>query len=146
MKRLFIISFLLTVYIVLTACDTPLNEYKPKNDDEKQIVALLNDYQTARNSNDIEKLQSTFHDDGVYISRDGIEWSKSKMKETPEEWYKAKGSLEEIGKVELYNTKISVDGDKAKVFTEANYGKVYKWAHNYTLVKENNDWLIMKME
>lgn len=140
-------SFLIPIiFFLLNSCDTPLKEYKPKTDDEKQIVSLLNEYQLARNTNDIEKLQSTFHDDGVYISRDGIEWPKTKIKETPEEWYKAQGSLEEIGNVEFFNPKISINQNKAKVFTEADYGKVYKWAHNFTLAKENENWLIMKME
>ena len=61
-------SFLITMPIVLWSCDTTLSKYKPKNDDEKQIISLLNDYETARNTSDLNKLKETFHKDSVYTS------------------------------------------------------------------------------
>jgi hypothetical protein len=41
MKRILFISIALTIVLLFTSCDTPINEYKPKSDDEKQIIALL---------------------------------------------------------------------------------------------------------
>ena len=146
MKRILLVFLTLFSFLIFNSCDTPINKYTSKNEDEKKILALLSDYQNSRNSNDIEKLKSTFHDDGVYISKDGIEWTKSKLQEQPEEWYKGQGSLEEMGDIQMYNPQIKISGDDAKVNTVAKYGKVYTEAHIFTLVKENDEWLIMRME
>ena len=146
MKRILLVFLTLSFLLIFNSCDTPINKYTSKNEDEKQILALLNDYQISRNSNDMEKLRSTFHEDGVYISKDGIEWTKSKLQEQPEEWYKGQGSLEEMGNIQMYNPQIKISGNNAKVNTLAKYGKVYTEAHIFTFVEENDKWFIKRME
>ena len=54
MKKTFSIGLFLTAFLFFSSCDTPLNEYKPKSDDEKQIIALLNTYVDARNKKDLK--------------------------------------------------------------------------------------------
>lgn len=146
MNKILHLVFALTVLMMFNSCDTPINKYNAKSDDETQIIKLLNDYQSSRNSNDIDKLKSTFHDNGVYISKDGIEWTKSKLIEQPDEWYKGQGSLEEMGNIKLYNPQIKINENNATVDIMAKYGKVYTEAHKFSLIKENKNWLIMRME
>ncbi|NNK76984.1 MAG: hypothetical protein HKP42_13095, partial [Maribacter sp.] len=59
MKRILFVSSVLSVFLLFNSCDTPLEKYNPKNEDEKQVLALLSDYQVSRNSNDMDKLKST---------------------------------------------------------------------------------------
>ena len=146
MNKVLHLFFTFTVLMTFNSCDTPINKYNAKSEDEKQIIKLLNDYQSSRNGNDMAKLRSTFHEEGVYISKDGIEWTKSKLQEQPEKWYKGQGSLEEMGNINLYNPQIKINENNATVDIMAKYGKVYTEAHKFSLVKENNDWLIMRME
>ena len=146
MRRKLSICFILTSFLIFNSCDTPINKYNAKSEDEKQIINLLNDYQLSRNGNNMDKLKSTFHDNGVYISKDGIEWTKNKLIEQPDEWYKGQGSLEEMGNINLYNPQIKINENNARVNIMAKYGKVYTEAHIFTLIKENNKWLIMRME
>jgi hypothetical protein len=42
MKKILLIGLFLNIALLFFSCDTPINEYKPKSDDEKQIIALLN--------------------------------------------------------------------------------------------------------
>ena len=138
MRNYLLISFLLTISFVYTACDTPLNEYKPKTDDEKNIIALLDEYTDARNNADLERLQATFHDGGVYISGSGGQFTKEKIMETnPKDWLD--------NKVKLYDPEFKINGNNAKVTMTAKYGS-WKTTHIYSLVNENDNWLIMRVE
>lgn len=140
MKSALLIGIIISTFVLLNSCDTPLNEYNPKNEDEKQISALLNTYLDARNSGDLVKLQSTFHDDGVYIGGRGGQFTKTQIAETkPEFWVSD-------GEVQLLNPEINVNGNEATVMATAKYGTTFKTANIYTLVKEDKNWLIMKVE
>jgi hypothetical protein len=66
------------------------------------------------------------------LSRDEmIKWK-------PENW-KASGIRK------LYNPEISINGNEAKVMPKVKYGNV-SYAGIFTLVKKNNEWLIMRRE
>ncbi|MGB8334490.1 MAG: hypothetical protein WCE56_08360 [Desulfobacterales bacterium] len=58
MKKTFSIGLFLTTFLLFNSCDAPLNEYKPKSDDEKQIIALLNIYLDACNKKDLKRYAS----------------------------------------------------------------------------------------
>ena len=47
----------ISLIILFNSCDTPINEYKPKSDDEKRMIALLNTYVEARNKQDLKGIQ-----------------------------------------------------------------------------------------
>ena len=117
-----------------------MNKYNPKNEDEKNIIAFLNEHVDARNNAGLARLQATFHDDGIYISGAGGQFPKEKIIESnPQDWLD--------NRVELYNPDININGDEAKVTMTAKYfNGTFKTTHIYTLVKENNNWLIMKVE
>jgi hypothetical protein len=139
MKRILLVFLTLSLFLIFISCDTPFEKYKPKNEDEKQIIALLDGYCAARNSADLKKLHSSFHDNGVYISGDGGQFTKEKILEmNPKDWLDHK--------VELYNPEIKINGDKAQVITLAKYfSGTYKVTQYYDLVNENNQWLIIKV-
>jgi hypothetical protein len=139
MKKILLIALSLNIVLLFISCDTPINEYKPKSDDEKQIIALLNTYVEARNSGNLKILRSTFHDNGIYISGRGREIKANKILDTKPEWWTSDGD------VKLYEPKITINGNKASVMTTAKYGS-FSTAHIYTLINENGNWLIMKVE
>lgn len=140
MKRALLIGIIISALLLFNSCDTPLNEYKPKSDDEKQIIALLNTYADARNKGDLNRLQSTFQDNGVYISNDGIKVPKAEIVKTESEWWVSGG------KFELLNPEIKINSKDATVLATEKHGTHFKTAGLYTLVKENGNWLIMKRE
>ena len=129
----------ISIIILFNSCDTQLNEYKAKNENEKKIIAVLNTYLDARNSGNLKTLQSTFHENGIYISGRGREIKASEIVNTKPEWWTSDGE------VKLYDPEITINGNKATVMTTAKYG-TYKTAHIYSLINENDNWLIMKVE
>lgn len=140
MKRALLIGIIISALFLFNSCDIPLNEYKPKSDDEKQIIALLNTYADARNKGDLNRLQSAFQDNGVYISNDGIKVPKAEIVKTESEWWVSGG------KFELLNPEIKINSKDATVLATEKHGTHFKTAGLYTLVKENGNWLIMKRE
>jgi hypothetical protein len=140
MKRALLIGIIISALLLFNSCDIPLNEYKPKSDDEKQIIALLNTYADARNKGDLNRLQSAFQDNGVYISNDGIKVPKAEIVKTESEWWVSGG------KFELLNPEIKINSKDATVLATEKHGTHFKTAGLYTLVKENGNWLIMKRE
>jgi hypothetical protein len=112
MKRILLVFLTLFSFLIFNSCDTQINKYETKNEDEKKIIALLEEHCAARNSADLKKLQSTFHDGGIYISGDGGQFTKEKILETnPKDWLDHK--------VELYNPEIKINGNEAQVITLA---------------------------
>jgi hypothetical protein len=140
MKRAFLIGFIISALLLFNSCDTPLNDYQPKSEDEKQIIVLLNTYLDARNNGDLNRLQSAFHDNGIYISSDGIKVPKAEIVKTESEWWVGGG------RIELLNPEIEINSKDATVLVTEKHGTHYKTAGLYTLVKENGHWLIMKRE
>ena len=137
MKRILFINFVLSFILIFNSCDTPINKYETKNEDEKQIIAVLEDYLDARNSGDMKRLQSTFHEDGVYLSNDGIEVPKSKIAGMDPEWW-VQG-----GKLKLLNPEIKLNGSEAEILVKTKHGAHYQITNYYTFTKVENKWLIM---
>jgi hypothetical protein len=137
MKRTFFTVFGLASTIFLISCDIPINRYEPKNEDEKMVVALLNEYCDARNSGDLKRLQSTFHDDGVYKGGHGGAFTKV-------DFYQIDWKEE---KVELYNLDININDSSAKVTATAKYHSgTWKTTHVYMLTLVGDKWLIMEKD
>jgi hypothetical protein len=135
MKRVIIINVILSSILLFNSCDTPLTDYKPKNEDEKQIVELLQKYTDTRNSVDVKGIRSTFHDDGIYYKGWGGELKASDIETSdPEIWTRA-------GKLKMTDPSIKIDGEEALVTVNTWYGKA-KFQAAFTVVKENGNWLI----
>ena len=116
MKRALFIGIIISALLLFNSCDTPLNEYKPKSDDEKQIIALLNTYADARNKGDLNRLQSAFQDNGVYISNDGIKVPKAEIVKTESEWWVSGG------KFEVLNPEIKINSKDATALATEKHG------------------------
>jgi hypothetical protein len=140
MKRIIFIGFLLSTVLLFISCETSINEYKPKNEKEKQIIALLNTFVDSCNNGDLKRLQDTFHDGGIYNSVRGGQVTKSEITQKDPEWFTV------AGKIELKNPEFEINGNLATILVTARHGNHYKGASLFTLVKEDNQWLIMKVE
>ena len=140
MKRFIYISLILALFLVFNSCDTPLSKYEPKNDEEKNIVALLNTYCDARNRGDIVTLHSLFDDKGQYISARGAILTKKEIAESEPNWWK------EGGELKILNSEFNIDGNKATVRSTGKWGVHFKTPHVCTLVKNDNKWLFIKVK
>ena len=130
--------FILAIFLLSISCDTPLTEYNPKNEDEKQIVDLLQKYADARNNEDVIGIQSLFHDNGIYLSGAGPKYTKSEIATTDPMWWS------EMGEYRITDPDIKINGNEALVSMNSWYGKG-RFQAAVTLVKEDGNWLVMKL-
>lgn len=138
-------NYLLKICILITfcsiySCSTPIEEYQVKNDDEKEIIDLLIKFTEIVNTGNTEQILTLFHENGIYVTgRGNVALSKEKMAERKtEDWL-------DDGLRSFYDPQITINGNEAKVMVRAKFGN-YKTYKIFTLVKENNEWLIMKRE
>ena len=135
MKRILYINVILCSVLLFISCDTPLTEFKTKNEDEKQIVDLLQKYVDTRNGLDIKGIRSTFHDDGIYYKGMGGELKASDIESAdPEIWSRG-------GELKMTDPDIKINGEEALVTVNTWYGNA-KFQAAFTVVKENGHWLI----
>ena len=139
MNRFLYISFALAVFLVFNSCDPPLSKYEPKNDDERSVLKLLNSYVDSRNNGEMDKLASLFHEDGKYISNRGAIFTKTQIAESKPDFWTSAGAFK------LLNSEFIIDGNQATVKSTGKYGVHYKNPHVCTLVKEDGQWLFMKI-
>lgn len=108
--------------------------------DEKEVIDLLTRYTEAINKGDSEQILTLFHENGVYVASNmSNPLSREKMAEWKQEDWLSHGQRK------LYNPEITINGNEAKVIAKVIYGNT-SYTNIYTLVKENNEWLIMKRE
>jgi hypothetical protein len=128
------------MFFLFSSCDTPISKYETKNEDEKEVIDLLTRYTEAINKGDAEQIIPLFHENGVYVTgRTKDSLSREKMAE----WNSENWLMD--GQRKLYNPEITINGNEAKVIAKVMYGNT-SYTQVYTLVKENNEWLIMKRE
>ncbi len=135
MKRIIFINIILSSILLFSSCDTPLNEYQPKSEDEKQIVALLQTFVEARNSQDLKIIRSLFHDNGIYYKGMGGEIKASDIESTDPEWWTS------FGKFGITDPEITINGNEAQISMNTIYGNG-RFQAFYVLVKEDGKWLI----
>ena len=140
MKRIIFIVLVVATSLLFFSCETSINQYQPKSDDEKDIIDLLTRYTEAVNKGDTEQIVTLFHKNGVYIASNGsIILSKEKMsKWKPEDWTA-------YGIRKICDPEITINGNEAKVMAKVKYGNT-SYSQIFTLVKENDEWLIMRRE
>ena len=132
--------FVLSAFLLLNSCDTSLNEYVPKNDDERNIVSILNTYVDSRNNGDINTFTSLLHDEGKYIAGNGGKFTKKQIAESDPEWWV------QYGKMKLLNSEFVINGNEAKVSSTGKWGGVYKAPHITSLINKDGTWLIVKIK
>ena len=139
MKRATFIFILSVSFLLICSCSKPIKEYQAKNNDKNKIIDLLVKYTEAVKTGDSEKIVLLFHENGVYVPASGDRLSRDEMlKWNPADW-------QAYGIRKLYDPEITFNGNEAKVFAKVKYGNV-SYAGIFTLIKENNEWLIMRRE
>ena len=151
---------LLSVFIVSSCSDVPINEYQPKNQKETEIVALLKKFLEAKNQYDLDKYLSTLHEEGMFQFRGGIMISKKDVaRRLPGFW---KELNEGVGSIRLItheevtgdnftdgrfvDPRITITGDTSET-TVKFLGSWWLREDLYlSLVKENGQWLIKRLE
>ena len=114
--------------------------FKAKNEDEKQMIALLQTHNYARNSGDLKSLQSLYHENAVYITGDGIKSPKPEIvNAAPNNWLDA-------NKVKLLNPEIKTNGDEVEIIVKVKAGAHYTTSKIFFLAKENDKWLIIRVK
>jgi len=136
---LFSIGILIAICSIYS-CSTPIEEYQTKNQDEKQIIDLLKRFTELANTGNTEQILTLFHENGVLVTgRGNVPLSREKMSKWKQEDWLSDGLRK------FYNPEITINGNEAKVMVQAKFGN-YKTPKLFTLVKENNEWLIMRRE
>ena len=140
MKRFLFVNLTILAFLVFNSCNTPIEEYQVKNEDEKEIIELLTRYTEAFNKGDTEQVIPLFHENGVFVTGSTKE---TLPREKLAEWDSERWSS--WGQIKIYNPEITINGNEAKVLAKVIFGNT-SFPKLYTLVKENDEWLIMKRE
>ena len=136
MKRVILINFVLSVFLIFISCGTPLEQYQPKNETEKELTEAMLRHVEARISGDADKILAGFHDNCQVSLRPNVVLSKQQLTEL-----KAADWTYD-GMVKFSDPKFDIMGDKAIVNLKLNIGVAGKRNSHYTIVKENGEWLI----
>jgi len=136
MIRALINSFILATIIMFISCGTPLEQYQPKNETEKELTEAVLRHADARISGDADKILAGFHDNCQVSLRPNVMLSKQQLIELKaDDWTYD-------GKVNFSDPKFDVVGDKAIVNLKLNIGVAGNRNSHYTMIKENGEWLI----
>ena len=146
----------LTFFIITSCSDVSLKEYISKNQEEREIIALLIQYQEAKNRSDIEQFLSLLHEQGRYSFFD-LKVSKDALKKMlPESWAKLESgeALNDLINHEgitgdyfrtwcLYNPKIKLSKNTAIVTVMVKFNWWWGLRHHIRLLRDNNGrWVI----
>jgi hypothetical protein len=140
MKKTIIHIVTLTFLFTSISCGTPVSEYEPKNQAEKEIKALLIEYQDCRNKHDIDGLLALHHGDAKIMQgyRGKYKYvTKKQARETYPEMFKS------FPTINITNPKMEVTENKAIVNFKISADGI-KLKGTQHLVKENDRWLIIE--
>ncbi len=149
----------LIAIVISSCCDISITKYEPKNQDEKEIISVLVQYQDAKSRFDLEKMLSYLDDHGEFSFECGLMVSKTRLKELlPGFWSEIRsGNSAVIPLVHecingnyykeghLNNIQIEINDDKAEV--EALFTKgVCRVPFYLSMHRGNDQWLITRTE
>jgi hypothetical protein len=138
-RRILSTSFVLFIFLLLISCGTPLDKYQPKNETEKELKEALLRHAKAREEGDVDKILSGLHKDCKVSLWPNVELSKQQLASVnADDWVYD-------GKVNFADPKFDISGDKAVVSLNLNLGVAGKRLNQFTLVNENNNWLISRI-
>lgn len=141
MNRGIIMGIILSLFWLLSSCGsgTPLNEYQPQNQSEKELTHALLRHADARVAGDIKKILSGIHDDCQVNLHPYVSLTKQQLAEVEvDDW-----TFD--GKLYLFDPKFDITGDTAKVSLKVKIGFAGNRMNIFTMIKENNEWLISKL-
>jgi hypothetical protein len=128
--------FLPVLIICLTGCAASLKDYQAISPDEEAVKALLVDWETAWNNQDIPRVLACLHENAK------IMYGQERKVVTKEE-YKAiiADRMAAIPTIKTGAPKIKIDGDNAEVNAPTSArGRIIYFTFN--LVRENGKWYI----
>jgi hypothetical protein len=124
---------------LLNACGTPLHDYNPKNEKEKEIKSLLVQFTEYRNNYDVNNMAACLADICI-INFYGVSLKKasfvSRMK---------RGDLESIGKFKFTDPKFNIVDEIAQVSIRFRQG-LTAFTVNFKMIHENSGWKISKWD
>lgn len=154
------VLLVLSTSIDIGCTNIGLNGYTPKTDDEKQIISLLKEYQTAKNLHDIERLLACLHEDGHFQFMGGSRVSKMILANwAPHVWSRFKagqfpdhpinheqitGDFFPTGR--LMNPRITINNNVADIVVTYTTGGWWWQKHFITAINTGRGWKIMKLE
>ncbi len=155
-------GFFPAVFVILlltvSCSDIPLKEYECKNQEEKEILALLIEYEDARNTFDIDRYLATLHEQGTYHYACSVMVSKERLKnDLPEFWAKLRsgdllapmnrenmtGNYFLTGR--LHNPEITIEQDTARItLMYSSWGfRLIRYIHAR---RDDGRWLINRLD
>ncbi len=151
-------AVLMILLLVVSCSDAPLKEYECKNQEEKEILALLIEYEDARNNFDIDRYLATLHDQGKYHYACNVMVSKEALrKDLPEFWMKLRsgdllapmcrenmtGNYFLTGR--LFNPEITIEQDAARIkLMYSSWGfRIIRYIH---VRRDEGRWLINRLD
>jgi len=145
--------------VVSSCCDSLIDEYEPKNQDEKEILSLLIQYQDAKNNLDIERLLSFLHEKGLFTFQCGRMVKKKVLEEElPAFWADIQAGNAAVFPIvhecingdyytsgEFNNPQIEINDDTAEATVLFTKG-VCRVELYFSILRENDRWLITRTE
>ena len=147
MKNIMYVVFAFAVLLLFSCSDSTLEGYKPKNQNEVDIITLLKKYKRAIDNDDKNQFLSCFHNDCKFYISTGGSIDKDGLSKKLSEW------LRKWNTVDISNIKIDLKDNSAKVKAKE---KINFHGHEtlglnkmgvtyYELVREKNEWLILQL-
>ena len=155
MKTVMVLAFC----FFLSCSGSALSEYAPRSAEEKEIVAVLIQYQNAKRHCDLESFLDCLHENGAYHFGRGYVLTKKELKENlPSFWAGLQSGSRSVYPMnremitgnyiisgEFYNPQIVIDRDSAAVtMTFMKWG--WRLKHYISLRKENKRWHIHRLD
>jgi len=159
-KNMRLSYFLIIIVWIISSCgDASIAKYAPKNQDEKEIVSLLIQYQDAKNNFDIENLVSTLHDKGKFTFECGRMVSKATLEKVlPALWAEIRSGNSAVIPIvhecingdyyksgELNHPKIKINNDTAEATVKYTHG-FCRVPLYFSMLRENDRWRITRTE
>jgi len=147
------------LFFIICCSDAPIEDYAPRGPAESEIIAVLGQYQEARNRFDLARLLPLLHEKGEFTFQCGMMVSKARLKDMlPGFWAELKagnsaviplvhecinGDYFHTGR--LNNPRIAIHGDEAQATVLFTKG-VCRILLHVTMRREDDRWLITRTE
>ena len=139
MARNFSNVLILSGILLLISCGTPLENYQPKNDTEKDLKETILRHANARMQGDVNQILSGLSENCQIELYPGAKLSKNQLKSVNvDDW-------NYDGDVHFSDPEFTIAGDKASVSLKLNLGIAGKRLTTIELIRENNTWLISQI-
>jgi len=138
-KKIFGLTSILGMLILLAACSTGLNQYKARSIDEEAVIAVVMAHERTWNENDAVGFLATFHEGAkIEIGCNGRLFSKKEFATHIEQL------MSNYPSVKLVNPSINVSEENALVKVTSTEMGDENHLFEIALLKENDQWYIIQ--